>query len=57
MEAIMKTTEQRTAIFENLTKVLFCMHRAYSLGFISRSGMNEICEFIYLEKEALKNGV
>jgi hypothetical protein len=53
----MKTTEQRTAIFENLTKVLFYMHRAYSLGFISRSVMIEICEFIYLEKDALKNGV
>jgi tRNA nucleotidyltransferase/poly(A) polymerase len=50
----MKNGNSNDAFFDDATRMLFCIHRAYYFGFITRHGMNEICDSLCIEKE--RNG-
>lgn len=45
----MKKTDSTSVFFDETTKILFCIHRAYFFGFITRQGMTEICEMLCIE--------
>jgi hypothetical protein len=47
----MKYGKTDEVFFDEITRLLFCIHRAYCLGFITRSGMTEICEFLDIQKK------
>lgn len=46
----MEKSDSTSIFFDDTTRLVFCMHRAYSAGFITRSGMDVICEWLYIEK-------